>query len=212
MPSSLCSEVKLICKLKVFRWAICHLLNEALSGFDDDVISFVYKYVDDLLGGVDANYLLEIQKAIEDAHGMTLKMCWENDANEVDNLQMRIKRPADNDDLDIRWMQKDYSSKCILNFHSFHPWNMKVNVVMEYVRSAFALSSRAHWMTTADLLRETLRNSCYPNRFVNDKVASGFCEDKPRPGRYRVGRKTKVGIGKFFLACPYYPPDWLRHP
>lgn len=187
-----------------------HLLSEALSGFRNNEISFIYKYVDDIIGGVDESRLSDIQESIEKAHGMKLKVSRENEGNEVDYLQMRIKRQADNSNLiEIRWVQKEYSSKSILNFHSFHPFNMKMNIVTEYMRNAFSLSSKANWKTTANLLRETLKNSNYSCRFVNDRVTKIFHEMLNVTRRHEskensVGRSKSV-VRKTYVSCPYYP-------
>lgn len=56
-------------------------------------ISFMYKYVDDIVAGMDSKILSRMQERIELLHGgMKLKLTVENRENEVDYLQMKIGR------------------------------------------------------------------------------------------------------------------------
>lgn len=66
----------------------------------------------------------------------------------------------------VRWSQKDYSSKRIINYHSFHP--MRANVVKEYVKNALKLTTSGYRNLTINLLRKTLRNSDYSHAFINE--------------------------------------------
>lgn len=135
---------------------------------------------------------------------MKLKVCRENDTNEVDYLQLRIRRQTGKESLiDVRWVQKEYSSKSILNYQLFHPWNMKVNVVTEFIRNAFAWSSKLHWNATATSLRETLRNSNYSCRFVNNSIARAFCGNGEGNDKRVIKQPSR--INRSYIACPYYP-------
>lgn len=181
-------------------------MNEALSQFNNGEISFIYKYVDDIFGAVDETCLTKIQNAIEEAHGMKLKVCRENEESEVDYLQMKIRRKAYKGNLiDIRWFQKEYGSKNILNFHSYHPLNMRKSVVTEFIRNALKLSSSIHWEAVTDVLRETLKNSNYSRSYVNRNISRVLKEQSG--GRVDDGMKYKRAMkpSTVFLSCPYYP-------
>lgn len=179
-----------------------YFLNEALAEFKEDEISFVFKFVDDIVGGVKSSCLDAIQESIEKQSGMKLKVCLENDENEVDYLQMKLKRHADKNNLiDVFWTQKEYGSKVILNYHSFHPWQMKENVVFEYIMNALALSSKSHWGKVTTALRKTLRRSGYPRKFVDDKVSQAI------RGR-NENRKVVRGDDEddvTYIRCPFQP-------
>lgn len=121
---------------------------------------------------IDEMTLANVQEAIESAHGMKLKINNENEKCELDCLQLTVRRnPKTDNRIDIRWMQRDYSWKCILNYHSFHPWRMKMNVITEFVRNDFKLSSRIHASRTMNAIRKVLRNSNYPHRLINEKMS-----------------------------------------
>lgn len=149
-----------------------YLLSKALSRFDDSHVSFFFKFVDDLIGGIDERYLTDVKDAIESEHeGMKLKMVLENADNEVDYLQVRIARNAgDGNSLRVRWMQKEFGAKRILDFHSFHPLRMKINVVWELIANAFRLSSEEHWNWSINMLRKTLAHSNYSYFFIYEQI------------------------------------------
>lgn len=175
---------------------------KALARFTNGEISFIYKYVDDVIGGIDESSLIDIQDGIEKSLGIKLQMCRENDENEVDYLQMKIRRQTDNYNLiDIRWYQKEYSSKSILNFHSFHPWRMKSDVVVEFIRNALKISSKIHWEEVTDVLRKVLQNSNYKRGYINGCISRIIME--MNSGRTIKKEQTKTDT--IFLPCPYYP-------
>lgn len=120
-------------------------MKRALSKFGEDEISYVFKYVDDI-GYVKESCLDLVRESIEREHGMKLKVCLEDDENEINYLQVKLKRHADRDNLvEVRWVQKEYGSKVIFDRHSFHPWQMKKAVVSEFVKNALLLSSKCYW-------------------------------------------------------------------
>lgn len=185
-----------------------HLLNEALKDFSCDEISFLFKYVDDLIGGIEESRIAEVQKAIEARHGgMKLKVVLENGNREVDYLQMRIKRNSEDDNsLSVRWMQKEFSSKRILDFHSSHPMRMKVNVVREFIRNALILSSKEAWNLSINMLRKTLANSNYSYYFIYDQInfVMNRFSNNPReiPSENQKGSRSRL---RRFIRCPYRP-------
>lgn len=148
-----------------------YFLNEAVSRFRDGEISFIYKYVDDFIGAIK-RYIDEVQRVIVSLHtGMKLKVQLEDEENEVVYLQTKIGRDLVNgNSIHVRWHQKDYCAKRILDFHAFHQWQMKDNVVKEFVKSALQLSSTQHWKYVIRNLRKTLRNSNYPNQYIDAKI------------------------------------------
>lgn len=177
-----------------------HLMDMALEGIDRCQIDFIYKYVDDIICGIKEDYVERVQRAIEGAHGMKLKLCKENGDGEVNYLQTKVKRGASRI-ISLHWSQKEYSAGCILDFHSFHPWNMKVNVVSEFVKSALRLSTRESWSKVTRNLRNVLKNSNYPARFINKAISNAIrslsiVEQKDTELNKRSTR---------YIACPYLP-------
>lgn len=177
-----------------------HFLNEALLSFNEGEISFLYKYVDDIIVGIDRDSLAKVQDRIEISHGgMKLKLSTEDIWNEVNYLDLKIRRIPSTSMVYIRWTQKEFSSKRIIDFHSYHPYTMKVKVVKEYVKNALKLTSPDYRNLTINLLRKTLRNSNYEHSFIN--VHMNKAEKEINEHRDRIIFNTK----KQYITCPYHP-------
>lgn len=145
----------------------------AVSTFRNGEISFVYKYVDDIIGAVDRRYINKIQESIESlCAGLKLKIELEDDNNEVIYLNAKVGRDiANGNSIHVKWFQKEHCAKRILDFHSYHPQHVKNNVVKEFVKSSLKISSSRHWKEVLRALRKVLRNSSYPNRYISDKIS-----------------------------------------
>lgn len=179
-----------------------YFLNGALTDFKDEEISFIFKFVDDIVGGVKRTCLDAVQKSIEKRSGMKLKVCLENYENEVEYLQMKLKRNADKNNLiDVFWSQKEYASKVILNFHSFHPWQTKESVASEYIMTALTLSSKSYWKKVTTALRKTLRRSGYPRKFVDGKISEALRDRNDGRTGIRNGDRNDVT----YVRCPFQP-------
>lgn len=127
---------------------------------------------------------------------MKLKMQVEDENGEVIYLKMKVGRRAEeNNSVYVRWFQKDYCAKHILDFHSYHPHRMKDNVVTEFINSALKISSGRYRKAVLRDVRKTLRNSNYPNGYIDKKVTSVLRELKPTQWRKK----------KRYVAFPYYP-------
>lgn len=87
-----------------------------------------------MIAAVHKNCLQKIQNDMESLLGMKMKEVVENEIGEVDYLQMKIGRNAINNSIHIRWFQKEYSARHIIDFNSFHPRRMKNSVVNEFIR------------------------------------------------------------------------------
>lgn len=180
-----------------------YLMNEALAGFGKE-ISFIFKYVDDLIGAMDENILEAVKLAIEETHnGMGLKLVAENDSQEVDYLQMKVGRDATSGNtIYFKWSQKEFGAKRILDFHSFHPLKMKENIVREYIRTALRLTSVSYLNESINILKKTLFNSNYPYYFVWNQI--GIVKSElGKDSEMIVNKRNR--IRSKFIPCPYRP-------
>lgn len=178
-------------------------LNEAVMDFQKEEITFIYKYVDDIIAAMDESCVLRMQSTIESLLGMKLKIVYESVHKEVDYLQMRIGRDSESNVVHVRWIQKEYSSKRIIDFNSYHPQKMKNNVVNEFIRSALKLTSRVHWKLTVNALRTTLKNSNYPRAMIEDKV-NFVKRSLLRVGLVNQNLLKAAKVEKYYVSCPYY--------
>lgn len=104
----------------------------------------------------------ELTKPMEN---LTIKFTKESEERSSTFLDVLIVRD-DNLCINTRWWQKECSAKRILNFHSYHPLEMKKNVVSEYIRHAIYITSPEFMHITIKNLRTTLRRSSYPMNFT----------------------------------------------
>lgn len=149
-----------------------YYLNKALLEFSNGEVTFIYKYVDDLIAAIDVDCLKDVQRVIESLLGMKMKLEVEDENKEVEYLQLKIGRSSNSRMLHVRWIQKEYSAKKIIDYYSYHPREMKNNVVREFIRSALTLTSPVHWKQTTNVLRLTLKRSNYPNGIVENEIES----------------------------------------
>jgi hypothetical protein len=62
--------------------------------FKNGEISFIYKYVDDIISAIDKSCVSGLQSTIESLLGMKLKIGVESALKEVGYLQLRVGRDA----------------------------------------------------------------------------------------------------------------------
>lgn len=180
------------------------LLSEAVSKFSGDEVSFIYKYVDDLVAAVDVDCIELVKDAIEKSHGgMKLKLEMEDEKREVSYLQVKIGRDVTRRNvLYFKWTQKEFSAKRILDYHSFHPMKMKISFVREFVRNALKLTSTQFWNLSVNALKKTLFRSNYPYYFVWERIGEVKCELE---GKVSSNTRDKDKVVKKFISCPYRP-------
>lgn len=118
-----------------------YALINATTKLDEDNVSFIYKYVDDLISGVDKRFTNKLQNAIMgETRFLKLKMDNENNLGQVSFLNMSIERNPIDNSIKTKWFQKECSAKRILDYFSSHPLNMKINVTEEYIKNALSVS------------------------------------------------------------------------
>lgn len=72
----------------------------------------------------------------------------------------------------MRWFQKPCSRNRILDYHSFHPHCMKINVVNEFIRNSLKIISPQFWDSPISRLEKTLSNSNYSRKFIRSSILS----------------------------------------
>lgn len=171
----------------------------ALKEFNADVISLIYKYVDDIFTSIHEDHIMSVKEKISEIVKMELTVTNEDGNQDVEFLDCIFHR---NQDLSIsnRWAKKSYNSLAILNYHSYHPMNMKRNVVLEMINHAYAVTSPEFFNDTRELLITILKNSSYPELFIIENV----CINPSMPVDV-VQSKFKDSRVRY-VSCPYYRP------
>lgn len=180
-----------------------HSLHSAIKIYDATSISFIYKFVDDILSGIHEDLIDDVAGRISSDVGMKLTLTKENVFSEVEFLDCVFQRKVDGSLLS-KWKKKDYSSMSILNYHSYHPWHMKYNVVYSMIKKGFALTSAEYLDETRSMFNGILLNSSYPTRFISDIIKK--VEDDILTGSRDREFRTNVekGLsGLVYVSCPY---------
>lgn len=142
-----------------------HVLINTLHDVDASIVSFLYKYVDDIFTSIHRNHVSNICDLLSKASNMNTTVEHENDANEVVFLDCTFKRIA-NQMVVNKWFIKQCSSMKTLNYHSHHPWHVKRNCAGNLVRTA-RLRTSPQFLTETQLKVATiLRNSSYPRKTI----------------------------------------------
>ena len=99
---------------------------------------FLTKYVDDLFGIIDKNYIDETLKTLNAYHKdikFTVEM--ENN-NKLAYLDTMITK--DKNIIKLDWYQKSISSERLINFYSKHPKNIIINTANNFIRRVLQIS------------------------------------------------------------------------
>lgn len=153
---------------------------------------------------------------------MNLKLNRGNDKSEITYMDMTICRdPSENNILRTHWWQKPQFAYRILNFHSYHPFKMKINIVTEYVKNAFKVSSFCFWNMTATKLKNVLKNSNYPNGLILKVIRNvrgelgnelenvlskpAILRNKPAILRNRLTIMKNRKFSRNYVSAPYHP-------
>lgn len=176
-----------------------YALRNALKNFGAEVISFIFKYVDDIFTSIHEDYITLVKNEISTCVRMELTLTNEDHNSEVEFLDCTFKR---NEDCTIssRWLKKSFSCLSILNFHSYHPPSMKFNVAIEMIRKAYLLTSPEFLEQTKELLANILKRSSYPEHFIIENLHVNL------PNDIKNVRLKEAPNGSRYISCPYFDP------
>lgn len=174
-------------------------LHTALTKFDAESISFLNKYVDDILTSIKEDKIESVMSEMAKSVNMELTTTKEDVNRDVEFLDCIIRRNLDSS-ISSRWFKKDYASLSILNYHSYHPVNMKNNVVFEMIKHAYAITSPEFIEHTKEILIGILKRSSYPEHFILENVSvKPFAPVEPPKVKFS-DPKTR------YVSCPYVNP------
>jgi len=143
----------------------------AMQKFNKDQVSFLCKFVDDILSIGDQESLISFQNEINgQSKSLQLIPSFEDSNNSVSYLNLLVKRCLETNTIFTKWSPKEYAAFRILDFHSSHPLETKINVTEEFMKTAFGISDKIFWPEVAEFLKQFLRNSNYPEHFINNRI------------------------------------------
>lgn len=187
-------------------------LIQAIETFGADEISFIFKYVDDIFSAIHKDIIDEVHKRISGyVGGMQLTRTDEDENHEVEYLDCLFQRDPVKMTLTHRWAKKCYGSFATLNYHSNHSWSVKNNTVKELIRHAQSITTTNFLHLTDNLLRRVLRNSSFPEKYIDEMMERDVNMSLQRdvlrrltiPGK-NIAEQNKQQ--RRYISCPYFVP------
>lgn len=194
-------------------------MNVTAARFDNGKLKFMGKFVDDIISICKKDDCTMLDYYLtKDSDGLTLKVTNEDENREVSYLDSKVGFNEHNR-IYMKWYQKPCSKNRILDHHSFHPHEMKTNVVNEFINAALKITSPPYLYETIGRLKTTLSNSNYSKKFILKSIfnakknvdptvssnVNGSCtmstddnpgSDQPRESRYSVSIAERTGLAK----------------
>ncbi|XP_058445859.1 uncharacterized protein LOC131427008 [Malaya genurostris] len=128
-------------------------------------IPIVRKYVDDLFLALPKD---QIQYTMDtfNAYNSYLQFTKEDENNnQLPFLDVMITRNSDQT-LCTRWYAKPIASGRLLNYHSFHPLTVKMNVAHNFIKRVMCLTTDNN-VDTQNIIFQHLRRNNYPSKLIN---------------------------------------------
>lgn len=86
--------------------------------------------------------------------------------NQIPFLDLLITRD-ENQKLTTEWYSKPYSSNRLLNYHSYHPTKLKINVAHNFMHRVANLTTNKPIMYLKKQISKHLEHNCYPKALIN---------------------------------------------
>lgn len=127
-------------------------------------ISFMKVFVDDSIAAINKNF---VDKALQTLNDFTAEMrftCETEENASLNFLNLTLKR--DKNRIVTNWYRKHYASGRLLNFHSSHKRTTVLGTGVHFVRTVLFLSDGEFFHSNKTVIRETLRDNCFPETII----------------------------------------------
>ncbi|XP_062705294.1 uncharacterized protein LOC134287463 [Aedes albopictus] len=145
----------------------------------------IKKYVDDLFVALPEDQI-EHTLQIFNSYNQHLQFTVEKEADgRLPFLDTLVIRNPDQT-ISTQWYSKPISSGRLLNFHSFHPISMKINVAANFIKRVTLLTTNLNQQQQSNIIFHHLRSNNYPSSLINRLL----CRAKPRASITEVPHDT----------------------
>jgi len=145
-------------------------LEIASIGKLDFNVHVFYRYVDDIFMIIPESKVDLTLASFNSYHPRLKFTCEIEKDNTLNFLNTSVIR-ADNGSLLTNWYRKPTFSGRYINFLSCHPYQYKLNTIINLVDHAILLSHEMFHAGNLSTIKLILKNNCYPDNIV-DKVVS----------------------------------------
>jgi hypothetical protein len=162
---------------------------------------FFKKYIDDNITIIPKHLINETLNILNSFHPK-IQFTKENQQNsKIPFLDMTLIK--ENDRIITNFYRKPTSSGRILNFHSSHPFHMKRNTAINFIKRVKNLSERRFDYENSKIIQETLEKNGYPDIFIK-KMLKKFKFFKPTPYEPKETTTTNTeNEKKKYVAMPF---------
>ncbi|XP_062708964.1 uncharacterized protein LOC134288363 [Aedes albopictus] len=138
------------------------------------------KYVDDLflvLPKPEVQNTLEAFNQYDNHLQFTIEMEKDGTLPFLDSLVVRHNDQS----VTTKWYSKPISSGRLLNYHSFHPTTMKINVAMNFIKRVLQLTTDGQIEQQKNQIFQNLRRNDYPSSLINRMLNRITSNNAPPP-------------------------------
>ena len=137
---------------------------------------FYFRYVDDTIMCINKKHINTVINTFNSYYNklqFTYELEQDKKINFLDILLIRHNNKILTD-----WYNKPTSSGRLINYHSNHPLQQKINIVYNLVDRAILLSDKKFHRKNLKIVTTLLKNNNYPRRFVKQHVYKRFFKIK----------------------------------
>lgn len=137
-----------------------HIFDSALKNINYKP-TFIFKYVDDILIAIPEKYINQLHIELEKIDNNIKFTIEKENSNKINYLDMSIFRTTNNKIISC-WYSKPTASNRILNYHSQHPKQMKINIINSFIKKVFTLSHSYFKQQNINTITQILEQNNYP--------------------------------------------------
>ncbi|XP_058816722.1 uncharacterized protein LOC131680001 [Topomyia yanbarensis] len=179
-------------------------------------IPVIRKYVDDLFLALPKD---KVQQTLDtfNAYNQHLQFTKEEEIdNKLPFLDTVVTRHSDQT-LSTRWYAKPIASGRLLNYHSFHPLSMKMNVAQQFIKRVTGLTTDNCPNLQQNIIFQHLRRNNYPSSLINRLISRNakiFCpsNNSQQPDKNKNASNTRdppndssPSTDQVYRSLPYVP-------
>jgi hypothetical protein len=164
---------------------------------------FFKKYIDDNITILPKQHINETLDILNNFHPK-ITFTKENQLNSrIPFLDMTLIK--ENGKIITNFYRKPTSSGRILNFHSAHPFHMKRNTAINFIKRIKRLSDRRFDEENKKIIVDTLTKNGYPNKFIKKMIKKfKYFEPKPYLPKETQNDASK-NVNLKYAAMPFIP-------
>ncbi|XP_058827799.1 uncharacterized protein LOC131687722 [Topomyia yanbarensis] len=179
-------------------------------------IPVIRKYVYDLFLALPKD---KVQQTLDtfNAYNQHLQFTKEEEIdNKLSFLDTVVTRHSDQT-LSTRWYAKPIASGRLLNYHSFHPLSMKMNVAQQFIKRVTGLTTDNCPNLQQNIIFQHLRRNNYPSSLINRLISRNakiFCpsNNSQQPDKNKNASNTRdppndssPSTDQVYRSLPYVP-------